>query len=978
MKPILFKSIGRLGTKSPALLFSFVLALVPFVAGATQTLYTSPPVVPVPPSLFAPQVDATSFFNSGVWNISTVSSGAPYETSHTLNYTNQGMMTGSTGWEFDNGPLVNGGRGWSANFFNDNNGTIAATNGAVVTFLPNQYPGVGDYLLISATNIINKGALVADEFGEINLTGSEVSLARSALVIVPAYFGSANATSNYVPDTAIYDEYWSGGNSNVLLVTGSPWNGTTLPAFTAFNVGEPCATTGTIQIGPFNPQYADSYSNSVGPHLLITTNSSLNPNPAVIVYSNQIRQAVFVFVNTNTGITATNHFKPSLIPTNAFQTVVVQLDKISTNLITLTLQTNTIFILDDLASSTNRIIKPNIALYPAATCNAPTFRPSSVDVSRLDPLDGGVSAFANGFPGSGSPSATFFYNATFTNPAPKGIAETYSALVDNLAAEPPAGSGITNAPGRIHIIANDLDLTKTRMSAAAEIVVQASNLVSSAGAIMDCQNLSYNIGSTNGSLNFLNLAGQSVVRVHGTVNEWSGLWTNYIATTFQNFVTNSAGSNAVNSMELDITNVTEIDISITVVDASGLLSLVPVTVQDLNLNSTNIVVSDSMDVVNSMLFNGQSLTLVGNLTLSDLLQNWTYALAPTLRYFTNNGTLDIPDAAHFGDDGPTNYAAFVNNGNIFSAGQTINSDYLAINSGSDEAFDSDFLATCKTGLVSKARIIAGGDVQFWANNLQFTDSFVAAFNAINFTVTSSLSDSGIGDGSIFVCSNGFNLFIKPTTGDLLGTTVTNIALEEAEVDNVWAGQDFGAVATGYTNNVALGNLVLLPQGASALEPLFHFTGATSDNGMYVSNLDLSHLAGDFTNEIQIDPNLTIYFVTAEPPSGFTVAFVTNEFGGRLQWVPGVTSLGKQKVSGGMLSGGKFQVSDGYFFNSANNPNIPGDTNAVYTNIYWASTNLVNWTPVYTNIYTNISSTSVLFTDPVTNYPRRFYRRETLQ
>jgi hypothetical protein len=975
MKPILFKSIGRLGTKSLTLLFSFGLALASLSASAqVQSLYISPASVTSPP-----QVNATNFFNAGIWNIFT--SGTPYETSHTLNYTNENSMTGSVGWEFDYGPLVNGGRGWSANFLNDNNGAITASGSGVRVFLPGVYPGIGDYLLVSATNIINKGTLVADEFGEINLTGSEVTLARSGLDIVSAYLGSGNGTTNYFPDTAIYDNFWSGANSNMLTVGGSPWNGTTVLGLIAGNVGEPCGVTnGTIQIGPFNPQLADSYAANVGPFLLFTTNSDLVTTVAHLAYSNVVLQAVFVFVNTNTGIIATNHFTPSLIPTNHFQTVAVRLDKVSTNLVTLTSQTDSIYVVDDLASSTNRILLQNEVINPAAACTSLTYRPSSVVVSRLDPAN----TFASGNPGLGPPSPIFLYNsATFTNFYASGIADIYSALVDNLAAEPPSGTGITNAPGRIHVIAKDLDLTKARVSAEAEIVVQATNLIGSAGAIMDCQNLSYNLGSTNGSLNFLNLANPNVVRVHGTVSEWSGLWTNYTMQVYQSYITNSTATNFPFYTESDVTNVTEMDISVTVVDASNLLSQIPVTVQDLTLNSTNIVISDSMDVAETLLLNGRSLTLLTNLTLSGLVQNWGAANAPILRYFTNNGVLSIPDDANFGDDGPTNYAAFVNHGFIFSGGQTINSDYLEISNATNSASSGDFLATCKTGLVSRAGIISGGDVQFWANNLQFTQSLISAFNAIDFTVTNSLSDGGIGDTNIFVCQNGFNLFIKPTTGDLLGTTVTNVALGEAEIENTWAGQDFGAVATGYTNNVALGNLVLLPQGSSTLEPLFHFTGATSGNGMYVSNLDLSHLAGDFTNEILIDPNLIIYFVKAELPASFALGhpqseeFLTNNFGGRLQWVQGVTSLTKQKTSGGLISGGKFQLSDSDFYDSANNANLSANTNAAYTNIYWASTNLVNWMPIYTNIYTNVSPTNVLFTEPVTNYPRRFFRRETL-
>jgi hypothetical protein len=195
------------------------------------------------------------------------------------------------------------------------------------------------------------------------------------------------------------------------------------------------------------------------------------------------------------------------------------------------------------------------------------------------------------------------------------------------------------------------------------------------------------------------------------------------------------------------------------------------------------------------------------------------------------------------------------------------------------------------------------------------------------------------------------------------------ALGESSVDHIWAGQDRGPTASGFLNNVAIGDLALVPQGfqSSQFEPLFAFSGATAGNGLYVSNLDLSALT-DYANEIQIDPTLTIYFVSAElNPSvditGFPDAehFLNGQFGGRLQWVPGGLGGAATKTLSGSYdkSTGKFQL------------NLSGAYSG-QTNIIEASTNLVNWMPIFTNIG------STMFTDPkATNYPYRFYRTKTL-
>ena len=241
---------------------------------------------------------------------------------------------------------------------------------------------------------------------------------------------------------------------------------------------------------------------------------------------------------------------------------------------------------------------------------------------------------------------------------------------------------------------------------------------------------------------------------------------------------------------------------------------------------------------------------------------------------------EIPNDAHFGDDGPTNYAAFVNHGSIFSEGQTINSDYLEINGGENEAASADFMATCKTGLVMNADISAAGDIQFFAGSLQIDPSILSAGGAIDFIVTNSLSDAGFTTGNAFSC-NGFNLFIKPAAGDLLGTVITDVAQSDEELDHSWAGLDRGTNYAGFTNNVAVGELALVAQNTLAGDPLFRFTGTGSSNAMYVGYLDLSQLStnnlAELKTELQIDPGMTIYYANVKlgftPPSGTAAQYI---------------------------------------------------------------------------------------------------------
>lgn len=976
MKSIFLRVFGRLGGGASLILLGLLLPSLPALAtDSIRTFAGSVTSLPQPP------VDATNFVNNGTWDIFTAT---PYNTAHTLNYTNENSMVGSVGWEFDYGPLAGtGGRGLSSTFFNDNNAIVQAEDGFSIfgRFLLE----TESFLWISATNIINKGSLEAGAAGEIVLTGQNVLLSRSALEIAPiAGFGSSNSTTNETPDTAIYDEYWQ--QTNATFSSTAIWDGTNAasPNFTAFD----CGGTISTRVGPFRPDVVGSVDTTPGVMSIVITNGFSNDGlftpmtSMVSIPTNIVHQAVFVNLG-DPNINAQIHFSPSGNSTNFYDTVAIRFAMTSTNFITLALATNTLYLVDNLASaaglasSTNGGLSFDPFLNPLAACTSPTFRPGNYVLSRTDTGD-----FAAGFTGNGTPPPDFFFGldnpevpspsfAFFTNTIASSRFAAYSALVDNLASEPPPsglGANITNAPGRIRIYAHDLDLSKTRMRAEAEIMIQATNLISSAGAVLDCQNLSYNLGSTNGFLNITNLANPIATRLQGTISMWSAAWTNQATIVTPNMGLMVTGT-TTNPVSMPLTNYANVNYAVTIVDAGGLSSSVQVQVQDLILHSTNMVVSDTMNVVHSLLLDGKSLTIQGNLSLSGFVQNWTHVNAPTLRYFTNNssGSLIVANDAHFGDDGPVNYAAFVNHGFIESAGQTINSDYLEIsNGGVNETFSGAFVAFCETGLVANASIFSANGIQFYANSLTIDPSIVSTTASLDFTVTNLLTDGGI-PGNKFSCENGFNLFIKPTLGDLLGSTISDVASGQDEVHHIWAGKDFGATAAGYLNNVAIGTLALV-QTSTVFEPLFHFSGtnAAAHNGLYVSNLDLSMLT-DYTNEIQIDPNLTIYFVSATLNTNVNISpfpdaqhFLDGQFGGRLRW-SGVNSLPTQQsqgISGGLVSGGNFQIN----FVSGSGQ----------TNIIEASTNLVNWVPIYTNVG------SITFTDSAANgFRYRFYRAKTL-
>jgi len=975
------------------LLLALGLTLLPFAVKGQQSTYVNDGQITTPP-----QINATTFSNAsgGVFDI--VTTPYPFTTQSTLNYINEGIMIGEVGWEFDYGPLPNGGRGMAANFYNDNYNpntgaglidTVSAIVGNPLLVWGYTYQ-VG-YLWVSATNIINKGVLEADASSELMLSGVNVNLSRGILQIDPLNaVGSANGIGIFSPDTAIYDEFW-GQSTRSNLVSGAIWNGTTatLPPFVPFQVGAECQATGSVTLA-FSPTLLASTNYAAGLLALTVTNLSSDGKTFyptnILVPTNIVYQAAFVLF-TDSHIIGAIGFTPSTTPSNSFQTVSVGL--------TNTYDGSTLFLVDTLASDTGRGLLTNTVISPGALCSGPTYRPTNYVVERLDTL-------GLGRPGTNGVATNFFYQTTWSNLDVTADVAAYGCIVDDQASEPAPNpnnlslaASVTNLPGRIHIYANSLNLFNTQMRGQGEVVIQANHLVSSQNTSVNCQNLSYNLGSTNGNLNVANLAAASIITFNGTLLACSAVWSNLTAVTVTNYIVGYDTNNVLTNTPAFLTNSVQIGIYALLVDASQLASLAPVAVYDLLLHSTNIVITDSMSVIESFLLDGPSFTLNGNLTFPGVspanpisgvpyvaspIQNWVYTMAPSLLYFTNNGHLTIPNDAHFGDDGPTNYLVFVNNGIISAGDQTINSADLQINSGLNQATIGNFTATAGTAVFSNSLITAQGDIDISANTLLIDPSILSAYGALNFWVTTNLSDIGTNSGNAFSCQNGFNLWTKPQTGDLWGTTITTIAPFVDEYDHCWAGDDRGTNAAGFTNNVALGTLVLSPQEVfPPYYPLFFFSGTGVKNGLYVGTLDLSQFtsSNELAQAIEIDPSLTIYYAHAyvgfplpagESPEDYldSQPFPPGT-GGRLRYIKNFTALVVAPQS--VPSNGKLSVSY---------PKVGGQAQftlsgaAGQTYIVQASTNMINWVPIFTN--TTPQSGQLQFIDSrATNYPSRYYR-----
>jgi len=445
-----------------------------------------------------------------------------------------------------------------------------------------------------------------------------------------------------------------------------------------------------------------------------------------------------------------------------------------------------------------------------------------------------------------------------------------------------ANGALTNFLGRIQISAtNELNLASAQITGPNYLSVQSPNQFDgSPGALIQAPFSDLNLGVTNGFLTVSNLLTPQIPDWSGTIQAWNTRW----------LVANALGG----------TN----DFRVLIV-GSQLNPTTLAQVQNLILHGTNsIVISDAFNVMNTFSADAQNLTLTTNgvgigATSLDGELNFGSAsillgtVTPNLRNLTNNGAIRTLNLANFGSSTQP-YFNFINNGLVSDQGAAIWADNF-VSGGTLSNGISSFALQSLTTTLTNGLLAAGANVSITASSLVTSNLVLQSGRSLTLQVTNLLTDTGVTNGNLWsvggASSVGLNLPIKPVAGDLLGTTITNIALANTKVANTWAGQDRGASSIGFSNNVAIGQLILDAQGPSP-NAQFSFTGTSVSNAIYVDNLVLLGYAsytnrnGETLPALSINTNLVIYYAQATVAGGVTVAEQLNGFNSNhLRWVP---------------------------------------------------------------------------------------------
>ncbi|MDW8309658.1 MAG: hypothetical protein RMK20_09820 [Verrucomicrobiales bacterium] len=840
-----------------------LLAALPGVLWGAQVTYENNSIIVCPPQT-PPVIDATNFINRNWFEINVGTE--PYETSSTVNYTNEGTMIGQIGFRFETAPSGGGARRRAGTV--SNSGRIDA----------------GNKLLANATNFLHRGVINMGYFSLLSVAGRNIDFNRGTVTSTNTGFVIVGTGTNFVQVSGIMDGYWNASvsdGSNTAHLRPATLNN--LPSITPFHL-------------------VTNRNNQTLSTILSPDNQVFYANIVDVDASNRVTQAVFLG-NTNPAFNVSVYF-PSLGGSNAG--IWVEWRWVITNQLGQRV-TNWIYLRDTFGVETNLQVEVNGT---AGGFFRPTYKPVNYTFYQTGPFSLGTPATP------GSPLGVFDTSRpVVTNEftAYRARFEATTELIEDV-----VGRNVTNLSGRVELRAeNTLNLSNAQISASSYALLQVTNhFMGSHRARIVSPWLDIHLRRTNGNLYITNLVAPVVPKPEGIVDLWSARWPNDVAG-----VTNQYHVLFVNS---------------------ELAPTLPPRIQSLSLRCTNtaggggeILISDVLNVTSNLLIETEKLTITSNAPGSptvrgeiNLLSGQTYwpTGTPRLRYLTNNGALTSLNAVFFGGSRSqpyytTNfnepYVAMVNRGEILNYGSHIWADYFE-NRGLILPYFGAIVVQSTNALFENGVFQAdNGDVSISSGRLIITNHPIAAGWVLSLAATNFLDDgtlanaaaaltnittiftdptSAILNTSVAMISNknywiagdGVSLLARPPQGSLLGTTIEARAQPGRQVFIRWAGADLGCNPAGFSNNVALGRLIL--DGGE--NSLFTFTGIGLSNALYVDRLefrdyDTNTIVNAF-NEIEtveIDPNMRVYYADAVESNGVSVAVrINGANGGRFCWV----------------------------------------------------------------------------------------------
>ena len=781
------------------------------------------------------------------------------------------------------------------------------------------------------------GGLVKIEGQKIDLSNSGVSASDASLsgkgyLAYNTISAGVEGTTNYLNPSDVMDLYWGigvnqvlGGDGQVLNVAGQfgPTSGYS-PDYEVID------TTGYTNIAYVPAAYYYLSTNSMVTNGMGTNYTSItylgtnyyfiqSPQMAFF-YTNQTTsgnawvEAVYVTSNAfDTNINVQVKFQPQLIGTNGGSRVMVEFSSPEEDIVSGSRWTNYLYVVDSTMLETNSALKQNYI--------SQAYRPSGFQITRAAPTYWNLGVSSN----------TAYRTMLFDNPAyaTQVATNSYSGYSVQLGRNSellnnanrsvlnvsyfgdyynPALTDPTNFSGRVELLglypesdprSDELNLRNARIRSDGLLTIKTKHLVSTEGTLIDAPLISVDLGSASQTLVVSNLFAKSVNRMKGTVSVFSTLWTNQISSIT---VSNAPGGGDPTVT----TNMVDIRFHVMIVDHT-LTSKQAVVANDIALHATNIVVADNINLQRGLYVDGNGLTLQGSLSVQNGLGATNM---PALMNFTNNGSLMVPLHLVLGSDRATPFESVVNHGTVYAGGyQARAGTWIAEstnqfsygdlytstnNSAGSLSYVSAYSGAVKieagSATINNAAVSAQTDVSIGANDFYAANSVISAGSTVtaaagaevvlagilSLNVTNSVYDGGLAASNHWRVIGSAQMLTKPAYGDLLGTTIETIAPKLSVVKHMWAGTDMGATTAGFSNNAALGAMILDAKIGSHIR----FIGAGTNKALYVDYLEFRNYSTNFASVLDVDPSITIYFANANLP----VKKLDGKFNGHLRWV----------------------------------------------------------------------------------------------
>jgi hypothetical protein len=852
------------------------------------------------------QVNARHFVNEGEFL-----SGAsqPWDSQNTVTFTNRALMLASPGFRFEHVDPTFGFRSPAEVFYNSPNGEVLGqdsgfniiignpddTGGAI--FLPSI---IGSILKVNALNLTNRGVLKVGANGLIELFGQRVDLTAGALIVGdlndPLSGGGGGSgfplfnTNQFNPAPGVYDLGW--GISFSTNASAAGVIGGVNPTVVSTLIPSPLVTN------------AFGFGGCEG--IIMLDDAQIWLREEVIDETNEVVQVIAVQTSDTNVLTFASFIPrtfPNAPPLGGFLTPAIEFRVGSTDFATLARVTNSLYVLDQLGTHTNRDLMLNL--------QDATFRPGNFIVHRGPPelYDGEVGTTnirEDIFTFHLDPDVDYL-NAITTNEW-----SIYSAQIVSAPTRLPQipGIAITNLGGRVEVTANELKLANTRIRGEGFVSLTASNITSGPNVVVDVPRLTLDFGTRSNVFNLGDLTPDRVERFSGYIQAYSSIFTNG----YERLATNVDPTTMSNVIT---TNIVEVRFQLTIVDGRTLQTTEETVVQDLRLTAANgagaIIFNESLSVTNYVDLRASHVTFAeGSRLYGARGVALSYTNLHNISHFTNFGTIQVNEFADLRRSLNAPYEQFVNHGDILAYGAEIHANYFentgtiassnffTIEGGTD-CFGVPSLFT-QSGVTpgnidiraNTMRIDAGlfftqGDIRLTGDVLKLSSLEAFAGARLVLDVGQTITDTGVAEANDITVFGGVEMSSRRPSGDLLGTTIRSSAGTLDFIDHIWAADDRGASASGFENNLALGRLVL----EGELFSVFQFLPSRPGAAMYIDVLEINGAQAEniaaLTNGLILGMNVYYADVVSTNPA-INAQSLDRVFGPNapfnLIWVPG--------------------------------------------------------------------------------------------